>query len=86
MRRLVTALLVMPVLLAVAATLPAQGQPSRGVDLSGAEYGSLGEIGAEPRAHPQSIDKVAQREWFRRFDLWGYVAAGYLQTQDGGCG
>lgn len=84
MRRHVTAVYFVPVLLAVAATLPAQTPPSGGVDLSGAEYGSLGEIGGDPAADPRARDPVAQREWFRRFDLWGYVAAGYLQTESGG--
>src|SRR5262245_48713791 len=83
-RRLVTASFVVPGwLLAVAAALPAQSQPSKGVDLSGAEYGSLGDVDGAPRTRSQ-LEPIAQREWFRRFDLWGYVAAGYLQTQDGG--
>ena len=62
------------------------------VDLSAPDYASLDDARRSLNAGSAAQDRVPPppplmppaRQWFERFDLWGYVSGAYLHTSSGG--
>ncbi len=60
---------------AIAGAAPAQ-DPAPRVDLSGDQYDTM--------QSAQSQQPAGDRQWFERFDVWGYVSGAYFHTEAGG--